>query len=162
MLFYCMRRENSEDPVCRTDDVSFYISSFVAFCLDARVVGMLLTKVFFVENPRNRKALDVEVDLHPDRRYMCIGTGGVVPVCEVTELQAKRRLFGWIVSSCYVMGGLPLTLGSLTIQSFELGPEIDVLSPILGSLALLREVFGPSLFAKFWLTEGKSTLVKYC
>eukprot|EP00984_Skeletonema_dohrnii_P014745 scaffold6249_cov119-Skeletonema_dohrnii-CCMP3373.AAC.5 len=154
MVFQCMHRENSEDPLCRTNDVSFYISSFAAFCLDARVVGMLLTKVFFVENPRNRKALEVEVDLHPERRYMRIGTGGVVPVSEITELQAKSRLFSWIVSSCYVMGGLPLALGSLTIQSFELGPELDVLSPILGSLALLREVFGLSLFAKFWLCVG--------
>lgn len=153
MLFHCMRRANRNDPFCRTNGASFYISSFAALCIDARMVGILLTRVFFVENPRNRKALEVEVDLHPDRRYMRIGTG-IVPVSEITELQAKSRLFCWFVSSCYILGGLPLALGSLTIQSFELGPAFDVLSPILGSVALLREVFGPSLLAKFWLCFG--------
>jgi len=153
MLFHCIRREKSEDPLCRANDASFYISSIAAFCLDARVIGLLLARVFCVENPRNPKALEVEVDLHPDRRQMRIGTG-IVPVGEITDLQAKNRFFSWFVSSCYILCGLPLALGSLTIQSFELRPGLDVISPILGSLAFLRELFGPSVFAKFWLCVG--------
>ncbi len=153
MLFHCLRRENTEDLLCRTNDVPFYISSFFAFCLDARMVGTILQRIFFIENPWHRKALEVEVDLHPDKRYMRIGMG-VVPVGEITELQAKSWLFSWFICSCYILGGLPLALGSLTIQSFELGPGFEVLSPILGSLAMLREVFGPSLFASVWLSIG--------
>ena len=79
---------------------------------------------------------------------------GIVPVGEITDLQAKNRFFSWFVSSCYILCGLPLALGSLTIQSFELRPGLDVISPILGSLAFLRELFGPSVFAKFWLCVG--------
>ena len=153
MVLLTIYRLLSAAMLFHSNDASFYISSSLAFCLDIRVVGTLLKRVFCVENPWRRKALDVEVDLHPDKRYMRIGSG-VVPVGEITELKAKSRMFSWFISSCYIIGGLPLALGSLAIQSFELGPGFEVLSPILGSLAVLREVFGPSFFAKCWLSFG--------
>ena len=150
MFFHCMRQSNSEDQVCSTQDISFHISSFIAFCCDMRMVMTLLMKVFLVDNPWKRKTLEVEVDFHPNRRHLRIGTS-FVPLGEVTKLEARSHLFNWFVCSCYILGGLPLALGSLTIQSFQLGYGLDVLSPILGSLAVLREVFGPALFAKFVL-----------
>ena len=152
MFFHCLHRDNAGDPTCRTD-VSFYIVSPIAFCFDAQVIWLLLKQVFCIENPRNRKAVEVEVDLHPDKRLLLIGSG-VVPLGEITELQAKNRVFSWFIAFCYILGGLPLALGSLAVQSFELGPRFEVLSPILGSLAVLREAFGPSLFAKLCLSIG--------
>jgi len=153
MIFRCLRRENTDDLLCRTNDVPFSFYIFSAFCLDTRVVRTLLRRVFFVENPWHRNQLEVKVDLHPDMRYMRVGMG-IVPLGEITELHAKSCFFSWFICFCYIFGGLPLALGSLTIQSFELGPRFEAISPILGSLAMLREMFGASLFASVWLSIG--------
>jgi hypothetical protein len=152
MLFDCLKRDNSEDPSCRSD-VSLYAFAALAFCIDARVIGSLLKRVFCIENPRKRKAVEVEVNLHPDKRHMRIGSD-LFPLSEITALHAKSRLFSRFIAFCYVLAGLPLALGSLTIQSFDLGPRCEVLSLILGSLAVLREAFGPSFFAQFCLSVG--------
>ena len=152
MLFHCLSRENSEDPSCRSD-VSLYTFAALAFCIDARVIGLLLKRVFCIENPRKRKAVEVEVNLHPDKRHMRIGSN-LFPLSEITALHAKSRLFSRFVAFCYILGGLPFALGSLTIQSFDLGSRRDVLSLILGSLAAMREAFGPSFFAQFCLSVG--------
>jgi hypothetical protein len=152
MLFDCLNRDNSEDPSCRSD-VSLYTFAALAFCIDARVIGSLLKRVFCIENPRKRKAVEVEVDLHPDRRHILVGSD-LFPLREITALHAKSRLFTSFIAFCYVLAGLPLALGSLTIQSFDLGPRREVLSLILGSLAVLREAFGPSFFAQFCLSVG--------
>jgi hypothetical protein len=152
MFFYCLRHRHIGDPSCRTD-LSFYLVMAIAFWSDARIVVTLLMSEFCVENPWNRKAVEVEVDLHPDKRYMRIGTG-VVPLSEITKLQEKGRLFSWFISSCYIFGGMPLALGSLTIQSFDSGPRLEALSTLLSSLAVLRESFGPSFVAKLCLSIG--------
>ena len=152
ILFHCLKRDNSEDPSCRSD-VSLYAFAALAFCIDARVIGTLLKRVFCIENPRNRNPVEVEVNLHPDKRHMRIGSD-LFPLREITALHAKSRLFSRFIAFCYVLGGLPLALGSLTIQSFDLGSRREVLSLILGSLAVLREAFGPSFFAQFCLSVG--------
>ena len=45
-----------------------------------------------------------------------------------------------------------MALGSLTLSSFDLPARLKLSTTILGCLAILREVFGTSFFAKLCLT----------
>ncbi|KAL7534250.1 hypothetical protein ACHAXR_005758 [Thalassiosira sp. AJA248-18] len=150
MVFKCLSSDRAGDISCKTD-TSFIFACFFAVSFDLRAIGMLLGEVFCIQNPLKRKSIQVVVDLHPERGFMRVGSK-TVPLSEVSDIKRQSSLFYCFISSCYMFGGMPFALGSLTVQSFDLPNGLEVCAPILGCVALLRVIFGPSVFVKISLT----------
>lgn len=140
MAFQCTFQPNDAAamPYCRIE-WSFAISCCVAMVFDLRAMVMLLTEVFCIEHPWRRTPLEVVVDLHPDQGYLQVGSK-TIPLLNVVDIQQQSALFYWLLTILSALAGLPIALVSLTLQS-----------TILGYLAILREVFGPSLFVRLYL-----------
>jgi len=150
VVFQCMAYSHVDELPCKTDG-TFITSCLVAAFFDVRAIMMLLSQVFCIQHPWKRKALKVVVDLHPDRGFMRIGSN-TIPLSEVSDIKRETSLFYWLLSMLYMLAGLPMALGSLTISSFDLLAGLEVCVPILGCVAILREIFGPSLFVKLYLS----------
>jgi hypothetical protein len=140
MVFQCTFQPNDATamPYCRIE-WSFAISCCVAIVFDLRVMAMLLTKVFCIEHPWRRTPLEVVVDSNPDQGSLQVGSK-TIPLLNVVDIQRQSALFYWLLAILSALAGLPIALVSLTLQS-----------TLLGSLAILREVFGPSLFVRLYL-----------
>lgn len=141
MAFQCTFQQNDAAamPYCRIE-WSFAINCCVAIVFDLRAMSMLLTEVFCLEHPWRRTPLAVVVDLNPDQGYLQVGSK-TIPLLNVVDTQQQSALFYWLLAILSALAGLPIALVSLTLQQ----------STILGSLAILREVFGPSLFVRLYL-----------
>lgn len=132
-------------------DVTFVLVSLIGLMFDTRAIKDLLTSVFVVEVPWKRKPVDITVDLNPDKRWIRV-RGRTIPLTELSSIERQNSLYCWLLSFCHVLGGLPIALGSLTARSFALPDRVEMISTILGVLAVLREVFGVSFVAKFALS----------
>ena len=142
-------RDQAGRQSCSTNS-SFAIAACCAALFDIRAITVLLAEVFCIECPWKRKTLEVIVDLHPDQGFMR-AHGNTTPLSEVTSVISQTSMFNWCVSLMYILAGLPLGLGSLTLQSFDL-PFVEICAASLGCTALMREIFGPSLFVKIYLS----------
>ena len=141
----CMAQHES----CTKTNASFVIACMFAAIFDVRAIGVIVGEVLCIECPW-RKRLEVVVDLHPDRGFMRVGSK-TIPLSQVSEVKTQSSFFCGFLSLCCEFGGLPFALASLTLQSFDLPNGLGV-SALLGCVALLREIFGPSLFVKLYLS----------
>ena len=150
MAFQCLAKPNADETFCITDG-SFIVCCCIAAMFDVRAMCFLLSQVFGIEHPWKRKQLEVVVDLNPDKSFMCVSTK-TIPLSEVSDIESQSATYFWLQAVLHILAGLPLALGSLTLSSFDLPTRLKVLTSLLGCLAILREVFGTSFFAKICLT----------
>jgi len=148
-IFQCMSRKHADGYTCKTNG-TFVVSCLLAVIFDTRAIAVLLSQVFCISPSRKQRGLEVVVDLNPDQCFMRVGSKAI-PLSEVSQIQRQSRKYFWLLSILYMLAGLPLALGSLTIQSFELPSGMEAFSSLLGCMAILREIFGPSIFAKAYL-----------
>ena len=149
MVVQCFSCNQADGLSCSTD-ITFVIAACCAALFDLRAITVLLAQVFCIERPWKRKTLEVVVNLHPDQGFMRVGTNNI-PLSEVWDIKRQSSIFYWLFSFGYILGGLPMALGSLTLQSFDL-PYREICAPLLGCMSILREIFGPSLFVKLYLS----------
>ena len=138
-IFQCVFHNNPDMHFCKTE-WTFAVSCFIAMLFDVRAVTMLLSQVFCIEHPLKRKPLEVVVDLHPDQGFLQVGSKSI-QLSDASDVQLRSSGYYLLFAILYTLAGLPLALGSLTLQSL-----------ILGCVAILRELFGPSLFVKLHLS----------
>jgi len=138
-IFQCVFHNNADMHFCNTE-WSFALSCFVAIFFDVRAVTMLLSQVFCIEHPLKRKPLEVVVDLHPDQGFLQVGSKSI-QLSDASDIQRRSSAYDLLFVILYTLAGLPVALGSLTLQSL-----------ILGCITILRELFGPSLFVKLHLS----------
>ena len=151
LVFQCLTNDAGANKLACKTDPTFVMACTIALAFDLRAIGIILTQVYCVQNPRRCKPVQVEVDLHPERSFLRVGSK-TIPLSEVCEIKSQSSSFYSFVSFCYILGGLPFALGSLTLQSYHLPIEFEAFTPILGCVAILREIFGISLFTKLYLT----------
>ena len=130
---------------CYIDGSSVFVFG-MAMGLDLRVIKTILCRVLVIERP-----VEFLVDLHPDNSLMQI-EGKNIPLGDVTAMNRKNAGFMWIMSICYVVGGFPFALGSLTLRSYHLHGSSEILYTIFGLASLFREMFGVAFIAKFFLS----------
>ena len=94
--------------------------------------------------------MEFMVDLHPEHAVMQI-EGKRIPLADLVAMQRRSVCFVWILSLCYILGGLPIALGSLMLRSYHLHGASEIWYKVLGFMAILREIFGASYLAKFYL-----------
>jgi len=126
---------------------SFVITWLCAIVFDLRSISMLTSGVFFVK----REPVEILVDVHPDKGLMKVGPK-TIALAEVLDIYLRSPFFLGFLSFCYILGGFPWALGSLTLPSFESHPSMQVYTQVMGLLTLLRELLGPGLFAKAFFT----------
>jgi hypothetical protein len=133
------------DPTLCYFDGTFILVSIMALAFDLRAIRTVLVDVLVIEKP-----LKFVVDLHPDQAMMQI-EGKNIPLAEVSALNRRGPSFAWLLSVCYIVAGLPVALGSLTLRSYHLQGTSQVWYTILGMVAILRELFGIPFLAKLFL-----------
>ena len=141
-IFQCVFHYNVDKHFCKTE-WTFAISCFIGIFFDLRAVTVLLLQVFCIEHPLKRKPLEVVVDLHPDQGFLQVGSK-LIQLSDVSDVQLPTNgevPYYLLFAILYTLAGLPVAVGSLTLQSL-----------ILGCVAILRELFGPSLFVKLHLS----------
>jgi hypothetical protein len=126
-------------------DGTFLFVFLVALAFDVRAIRTVLIDVLVIEKP-----LEFLVDLHPDHAVVQID-GRDIPLADVSALNRRGPSFVWLLSFCYIVGGLPIALGSLTLRSYQLQGTSQTWYAILGMMAILREIFGISFLAKMFL-----------
>ncbi|KAL3779478.1 hypothetical protein ACHAW5_010579 [Stephanodiscus triporus] len=135
-IFECFRN-NAHAQFCKTD-WTFAVCCVSAIFFDIRSITTLLSQVFCIEHPLKRRPLEVVVDLHPDQGFLRVGSKSI-PLSDASDIKLQSSAYFFAI--LYTLAGLPVALGSLTLQSL-----------ILGCVAILRELFGPSLFVKLHLS----------
>lgn len=152
LVFVLLRLGSSLDGAkCFTNteqcyvDSSFVFTSIIALAFDLRTISIILRKVLIIERP-----MEFMVDLHPEHAVMQI-EGKRIPLADLVAMQRRSVCFVWILSLCYVLGGLPIALGSLMLRSYHLHGASEIWYKVLGFMAILREIFGASYLAKFYL-----------
>lgn len=118
----------------------------IALALDVRAVKIILCRVLVIEKP-----VEFLVDPHPDNSLMQI-EGENIPLKDVTAINKRNAGFMWIMSLCYVVGGIPFASASLNLRSYHLHGSSEVWYTILGLNSVLREIFGVAFVAKFILS----------
>mmetsp|Transcript_28956 Transcript_28956/g.60273 ORF Transcript_28956/g.60273 Transcript_28956/m.60273 type:complete len:963 (-) Transcript_28956:226-3114(-) len=139
------------DVLSWRSESTFTTAACCAAFFDVRTITVLLVRVFCVERPWRRTPLEVVVDLHPDKGFMRVGKHDI-PLSEVSDIKREKSIFYWIFSLGYTLAGLPVALSSLSLQSFDLPLGLQICAPVLGCVAIVREIFGPSLFVKLFLS----------
>ena len=134
----------SASETCYVDGFLVFICT-VALMFDMKAIKTILQRVLVIEKP-----MEFLVDLHPENAILQI-EGRDVPLSEVSGISRRNAGFVWCLSLCYIVGGLPVALGSLTLRSFRLQSTSEVWYTILGLVSILREIFGVPFLAKFLL-----------
>ncbi len=145
-IMECFDHRDITEASCQLN-LTFVITWLCASVFDLRAISMLLSGVFFLKY----EPVDIFVDVHPDKGFMKVGPK-TIPLAEVSDIYLQSPLFLGFLSFCYILGGFPWALGSLTLPSFELHPSMQMSTQIMGLVTLLREIFGPGLFAKAFFT----------
>jgi len=146
---------HAEDGASCEMNVAFLFCSLFAAAFDMKAICVLLSKVFLIGVPWKRKLLKVVVDLHPERGYMRVGSK-YIALSEVSDVKSQSPFFHGFLSVIYVLSGLPFALWSLFGGAFagRGASTVAAAVTICGAVAILREIFGPSLFVKLYLSIG--------
>ena len=146
--------KNADGGVLPETNVAVIYTCLFAGAFDMKAIGVLLSKVFYIGVPWKHKPLKVMVDLHPERGYMQVGKLSI-PLSNVSDITSQSPSFHGFLSAVYVLNGFPFALFSLLLSSSRGdGGAHKEYATLLGSVAILREIFGPFLFVKIYLSIG--------
>ncbi|EJK61050.1 hypothetical protein THAOC_18517, partial [Thalassiosira oceanica] len=139
----------------------FLTVSLLAAFFDMKNMITLLGQVFHLGSPWKSKQAKVQIELHPGRGFLGVEGKPPIPLARIARVDLQTRTFYILLATNYVLAGFPLAVGSLALRSLKLPAGTEFLPTLVGSFAMLRELFGLGAFARislalFWIFSANN------